>query len=126
MPKSLVLLNNGLLNFVMGDDGSHYLDCENIVQEFLTTGCGWKKVTDFHEFLIRRKAELAEGLHNPKTSGSPTPVSNLTFYLVYLSIDDSQPIGRYWRLMKFIKCFNLPLMLSLFISNRNGKNRLCT
>ena len=57
----------------MGDDGSHYPDCENIVQEFWDySDADRKKATAIsNEFLIRRKAELAEGLHNPKTSGKP-------------------------------------------------------
>ena len=57
----------------VGDDGSHYPDCENIVQEFWDySDADRKKATAIsNEFLIRRKAELAEGLHNPKTSGKP-------------------------------------------------------
>ena len=57
----------------VGDDGSHYPDCENIVQEFWDySDADRKKAAAIsNEFLIRRKAELAEGLHNPKTSGKP-------------------------------------------------------
>lgn len=57
----------------VGDDGSHYPDCENIVQEFWDySDADRKKATAIsNEFLTRRKAELAEGLHNPKTSGKP-------------------------------------------------------
>ena len=57
----------------VGDDGSHYPDCEKIVQEFWDySDADRKKAAAIsNEFLFRRKAELAEGLHNPKTSGKP-------------------------------------------------------
>ncbi len=61
------------LRVEVGDDGSHYPDCEKIVREF------WdydeddrKKLPQISaNYLSKRKAELAEGLLNPKTSGKP-------------------------------------------------------
>ena len=46
----------------VGDDGSHYPDCENIVQEFWDySDADRKKATAIsNEFLIRRKAELSQ------------------------------------------------------------------
>jgi N-acetylglucosamine-6-sulfatase len=57
----------------VGDDGSHYPDCEKVVQEFWDYSETDKKkaVAISNEYLKRRKSELAEGLHNPKTSGKP-------------------------------------------------------
>ena len=57
----------------VGDDGSHYPECEKIVQEF------WDYSQDDQakarrisaDYLKRRNAELAEGLLNPKTYGTP-------------------------------------------------------
>ena len=57
----------------VGDDGSHYPDCENIVQEFWDySDADRKKAAAISsDYLKRRKAELTEGIHNPKTSGKP-------------------------------------------------------
>jgi N-acetylglucosamine-6-sulfatase len=57
----------------VGDDGSHYPDCEKVVQEFwdYSETDQKKAVVISNEYLKRRKSELAEGLHNPKTSGKP-------------------------------------------------------
>ena len=57
----------------VGDDGSHYPDCEKVVQEFwdYSETDQKKAVAISKEYLKRRKSELAEGLHNPKTSGKP-------------------------------------------------------
>lgn len=57
----------------VGDDGSHYPACEKIVQEFWDYSETDRKKAALisSEFLKRRKAELAEGLHNPKTAGKP-------------------------------------------------------
>ncbi len=57
----------------VGDDGSHYPACEKIVQEFWDYSETDRKKAALisSDFLKRRKAELAEGLHNPKTAGKP-------------------------------------------------------
>jgi hypothetical protein len=47
------------------------------------------------DFLKRRKAELAEGLHNPKTAGKPWyEYSDLTILLDPLSVDDVPSLSR--------------------------------
>ena len=57
----------------VGDDGSHYPNCEKIVQEFWdydkTDQAKAQKISN--QFLARRKAELKAGLKNPKTYGKP-------------------------------------------------------
>ncbi|MEC7627149.1 MAG: sulfatase/phosphatase domain-containing protein, partial [Verrucomicrobiota bacterium] len=57
----------------VGDDGSHYPDCEKIVQEFWdydeadqTTA---RKISA--EYLARRKSELENDIRNVRTSGKP-------------------------------------------------------
>ncbi len=77
-PKNAKLVNSlkswmVKLRKKVGDDGSHYPACEEIVQEF------WdyseadqekaKKISG--EYLSRRQAELTSGLFNPKTFGKP-------------------------------------------------------
>jgi len=57
----------------VGDDGSHYPACEEIVQEFWDySEADQKKARKISgEYLSRRKAELTSGLLNPKTFGKP-------------------------------------------------------
>ena len=57
----------------VGDDGSHYPECEKVVQEFWDYGeadqAKARKISA--QYLERRKGELAAGVHNVKTSGKP-------------------------------------------------------
>ncbi|MEL0098054.1 MAG: sulfatase [Opitutae bacterium] len=57
----------------VGDDGSHYPECERIVQEFwdYSPEDQAKARQISSDYLKRRNAELAEGLLNPKTYGIP-------------------------------------------------------
>ena len=57
----------------VGDDGSHYPACEEIVQEFWDySEADQEKARKISgEYLSRRKAELTSGLLNPKTFGKP-------------------------------------------------------
>ena len=57
----------------VGDDGSHYPACEEIVQEFWDySEADQEKARKIsREYLSRRKAELTSGLLNPKTFGQP-------------------------------------------------------
>jgi len=57
----------------VGDDGSHYPECERIVQEFwdYSQEDQAKARRISADYLKRRNAELAEGLLNPKTYGIP-------------------------------------------------------
>ncbi len=57
----------------VGDDGSHYPECERIVQEFwdYSPEDQAKARRISADYLKRRNAELAEGLLNPKTYGIP-------------------------------------------------------
>ena len=57
----------------VGDDGSHYPACEEIVQEFWDySEADQEKARKIsREYLSRRKAELTSGLLNPKTFGKP-------------------------------------------------------
>ena len=57
----------------VGDDGSHYPECEKIVQEFWDYSQEDQAKTRriSADYLKRRNAELAEGLLNPKTYGTP-------------------------------------------------------
>ena len=77
-PKHAKLVNSlkqwfAKLRKKVGDDGSHYPDCEKIVQEFWDYSDADRKraVAISNEYSKRRKSELAEGLYNPKTSGKP-------------------------------------------------------
>ena len=57
----------------VGDDGSHYPECEKIVQEFWdyddADQAKARKISA--QYLERRKGELGAGVHNVKTSGKP-------------------------------------------------------
>ena len=57
----------------VGDDGSHYPECEKVVQEFWDYGeadqAKARKISA--QYLERRKGELGDGVHNVKTSGKP-------------------------------------------------------
>ena len=57
----------------VGDDGSHYPACEEIVQEFWDySEADQEKARKISgEYLSRRKAELTSELFNPKTFGKP-------------------------------------------------------
>ena len=57
----------------VGDDGSHYPECEKVVQEFWdydeADQAKARKISA--QYLERRKGELGDGVHNVKTSGKP-------------------------------------------------------
>ena len=57
----------------VGDDGSHYPDCEKIVQEFWdydeADQTKARKISA--EYLARRKSELENDIRNVRTSGKP-------------------------------------------------------
>ena len=57
----------------VGDDGSHYPECEKVVQEFWdydeADQAKARKIST--QYLERRKGELGDGVHNVKTSGKP-------------------------------------------------------
>ena len=57
----------------VGDDGSHYPECEKIVQEFWdyddADQAKARKISA--QYLERRKGELGAGVHNVKTFGKP-------------------------------------------------------
>jgi len=57
----------------VGDDGSHYPECEKVVQEFWdydeADQAKARKISA--EYLARRKGELEDGVRNVKTSGKP-------------------------------------------------------
>ena len=68
-------LNNWLakVRLRVGDDGSHYPDCEKIVQEFWdydeADQTKARKISA--EYLARRKSELENDIRNVRTSGKP-------------------------------------------------------
>ena len=53
----------------IGDDGSHFPDCEAVVQEFWDYDAQDRQraVELSHQFLKRRQEELAAGKRNPRT-----------------------------------------------------------
>ena len=53
----------------IGDDGTHYPECEQILQEYwdYDTSSREKAIQISHEFLARRLGELARGDRTPKT-----------------------------------------------------------
>ena len=57
----------------VGDDGSHYPECEKVVQEFWdydeADQAKARKISA--QYLERRERELGDGVHNVKTSGKP-------------------------------------------------------
>ena len=57
----------------VGDDGSHYPECEKVVQEFWdydeADQARVRKISA--QYLERRKGELGDGVHSVKTSGKP-------------------------------------------------------
>ena len=73
--KLVISLKNWMakLRKKVGDDGSHYPACEEIVQEFWDySEADQEKARKISgEYLSRRKAELTSGLLNPKTFGKP-------------------------------------------------------
>lgn len=73
--KLVISLKNWMakLRKKVGDDGSHYPACEEIVQEFWDySEADQEKARKIsREYLSRRKAELTSGLLNPKTFGKP-------------------------------------------------------
>ena len=73
--KLVISLKNWMakLRKKVGDDGSHYPACEEIVQEFWDySEADQEKARKIsREYLSRRKAELTSGLLNPKTFGQP-------------------------------------------------------
>jgi N-acetylglucosamine-6-sulfatase len=73
--KLVISLKNWMakLRKKVGDDGSHYPACEEIVQEFWNySEADQEKARKIsREYLSRRKAELTSGLLNPKTFGQP-------------------------------------------------------
>jgi N-acetylglucosamine-6-sulfatase len=73
--KLVISLKNWMakLRKKVGDDGSHYPACEEIVQEFWDySEADQEKARKIsREYLSKRKAELTSGLLNPKTFGKP-------------------------------------------------------
>ena len=57
----------------VGDDGSHYPECEKIVREFWDYDeADQAKAREISaQYLARRKKELSEGIRNFRTSGKP-------------------------------------------------------
>ena len=73
--KLVISLKNWMakLRKKVGDDGSYYPACEEIVQEFWDySKADQEKARKIsREYLSKRKAELTSGLLNPKTFGKP-------------------------------------------------------
>jgi arylsulfatase A-like enzyme len=73
--KLVISLKNWMakLRKKVGDDGSHYPGCEEIVQEFWDySKADQEKARKLSgEYLSRRKAELTSELFNPRTFGKP-------------------------------------------------------